>query len=108
MIAFPSEQDDLWLSPVVLHELEFGWRLLPRGAVAKGLESVLSAFATEYEGRIPPRERREAEWAARLRSQAVRLGPVLALGRCPDCRDSQGSRPFGRKTECREFRRAGR
>ena len=31
VIAFLAEQDDLWLSPIVLHELEFGLQLLSQG-----------------------------------------------------------------------------
>ena len=66
VIAFPSEQDDLWLSPVVLHELEFGLQLLPRGHRRDGLRQALSEFIEEYEDRILPLVRNEAEWAARL------------------------------------------
>ena len=31
VVSFLSEQDDLWLSSIVVHELEYGLRLLPQG-----------------------------------------------------------------------------
>ena len=65
---------------MVLHELEFGWQLLPPGQRLDGLRAVLSGFITGYEGRILPLERLAAEWAARFRAQAHRSGRVLDLG----------------------------
>ena len=78
--AFLSEQDDLWLSPVVLHELEFGLQLLPQGRRRDGLRQTLSELIEEYEDQILPLDRKEAEWAARLRVQAHLSGRVLHLG----------------------------
>ena len=80
VVAFLSEQDNLWLSPVVLHELEFGLQSLPRGRRRDGLQQVLSDFITEFEDRILPLERIEAVWAARLRVEAHLAGRVLHLG----------------------------
>jgi predicted nucleic acid-binding protein len=80
VVAFLSEYDNLWTSSVVLHELEFGLRLLPRGRRREDLEAVLSGFISEYENRVLPLERREAEWAARLRAQAHLAGRALHLG----------------------------
>lgn len=80
VLAFLSERDDLWLSSVVLHELEFGLRSLPRGRCRDDLQQVLSDFITEFEDRILPLERTEAVWAARLRAEAHRSGRVLHLG----------------------------
>ncbi|MCY4521921.1 MAG: hypothetical protein OXC13_14240 [Caldilineaceae bacterium] len=31
VVAFLAEHDDLWLSTIVLHELEYGVRLMERG-----------------------------------------------------------------------------
>ena len=80
VIAFLSEQDDLWLSSVVLHELEFGLLSLPEGRRRDDLQQVLSDFTTEFDDRILPLERVEAEWAARLRAKAHLSGRVLHLG----------------------------
>ena len=57
VVAFLTEQDDLWLSALVLHELEFGLQLLPSGQRRDGLRSVLSEFIAAYEDRILPLER---------------------------------------------------
>ena len=80
VIAFLSEQSDLWLSALVLHELEFGLQLLPPGARRDGLGAVLAEFIAEYEDRILPLDRIAAEWAARFRAQMTRSGRVLDLG----------------------------
>ena len=80
VIAFLSERDDLWLSSVVLHELEFGLRSLPQGRRRDDLQQVLSDFIAEFEDRILPLERSEAVWAARLRAEAHLAGRVLHLG----------------------------
>ena len=80
VVAFLSEQDDLWLSSVVLHELEFGSRSLPQGRRRDNLQRVLSDFIAEFDDRILPLERTEAEWAARLRAEAHLSGRVLHLG----------------------------
>ena len=80
VIAFLSEQDDLWLSSVVLHELEFGLQSLPQGCRRDDLQQVLSDFITEFDDRILPLDRIEAEWAARLRAEAHLSGRVLHLG----------------------------
>ena len=78
--AFLSEQDNLWLSPIVLHELEFGLQLLPQGSRRDGFRQTLSELIAEYEDQVLPVKRKEAEWAARLRAQAHLSGRVLHLG----------------------------
>ena len=80
VVTFLSEQDDLWLSSVVLHELEFGLLSLPEGRRRDDLQQVLSDFTAEFDDRILPLERVEAEWAARLRAKAHLSGRVLHLG----------------------------
>ncbi len=80
VIEFLSEHENLWLSTIVMHELEFGLQLLPEGSRRYSLQVVLSEFIAEHQDRILPVDRKEAEWAARLRSQARRSGRVLHLG----------------------------
>ncbi len=75
-----EQKDSFWLSPVVLHELEFGLQLLPEGKRRHDLHKFLSGFVMEYEDRILSLDRKEAELAARLRSQARRSGRVIQLG----------------------------
>ena len=80
VVAFLSGHHDLWLSTIVLHELEFGLRLLPLGQRRARLRAALSDFITRYEQRILPLESTGAEWAAHFRAQAHRAGRVLDLG----------------------------
>ncbi len=80
VMAFLAKQDDLWLSAMLVHELEFGMQLLPHGQRRDVLQSVLSGFITHYQDRILAVDRRGAEWAAYFRAQARRSGRVLDLG----------------------------
>lgn len=79
VVAFLSEHRNLWVSTIVLHELEFGLRLLPPGQRRDRLGAALSKFVTGYEERILPLERMGAEWAAHFRAHAHRAGRVLDL-----------------------------
>ena len=69
--AFFIEHDDLWLSSIVVHELEYGVRRMAQD---------LSRLIEEYQDRILPLERRGAAWAAQFRAEAQRSGRVLELG----------------------------
>ena len=80
VIAFLAAQNDLWLSIIVLHELDFGLNLLPLGRRRDRISVALATFVTEYKDRILPVDRPEAEQAASLRVQAGRSGRVLHLG----------------------------
>ncbi len=80
VIAFLTGQDDLWLSTIVLHELDFGLSLLPTGRRRERLQETLTAFITGYGDHILPLGRAEAEWASRLRARAHHSGKVLHLG----------------------------
>ncbi len=80
VIAFLSEHQDLWLSAVVLHELEFGLQLSPDGQRRDLLSAAQSGIVNEYQDRVLPVDREVAEWAAVFRSQAHRGGRALDLG----------------------------
>ena len=80
VISFLSRHRELWVSSIVLHELEFGLRLLPPGSRREGLRSVVSKFVTEHADRILPLDRSAAVAAAELRAHAQRSGRVLHLG----------------------------
>lgn len=77
--AFLTAQNDLWLSAIVLHELEFGLQLLLPGRRRDRIASALSTFIAEYEHRILPIGRQEARSAAWFRGQSRRSGRVLHL-----------------------------
>ena len=57
VVTFLAEHDDLWLSSIVVHELEYGVRRLVQGRRRSGLEADLLRFTTEYEDRILPLDR---------------------------------------------------
>ena len=80
VISFLNLHQELWVSSIVLHELEFGLRLLPRGRRHEKLQSAVMEFVTKYGDRILPVDRPEAEAAAELRVRAQRSGRALHLG----------------------------
>ena len=80
VLAFLSEEPDLWLSTIVLHELEFGAQMLPRGRRRDRIAAAIASLATENSDRILPVGIAEAEHAAILRARARQSGRVLHLG----------------------------
>ena len=78
--TFLIQHDGLWLSSMVIHELEYGVRCLPLGNRRTLLEQDLQRFVAEYEDRILPLDRAGARWAAQFRAQARRAGRTLDLG----------------------------
>ena len=80
VVTFLTEHDNLWLSTIVLHELDYGVRRLEQGRKRTRLQADLANLATEYEDRILPLDRAAAEWAAQFRAQSQRSGRTLDLG----------------------------
>ncbi|MXY76085.1 MAG: type II toxin-antitoxin system VapC family toxin [Acidimicrobiia bacterium] len=80
VIEFLANHDDLWLPSIVIHELEYGLRLLPSGRRQARLTAVVSSITSVYEDRILTLDRIGAEWSARFRAQARRSGHILDLG----------------------------
>ncbi len=74
VVAFLNSGGDLWLSTMVVHELDFGLRLLPAGRRRRQLGHALAAIQAQYENCLIAIGRREARLAARLRAQARRSG----------------------------------
>ncbi|MCY3727488.1 MAG: hypothetical protein OXF97_00630, partial [Nitrospira sp.] len=54
VIMFLIDKPDLWLSTIVLHEMDFGLNLLPPGHRRDRLSTVLSGFVSKYDNRIVP------------------------------------------------------
>lgn len=80
VIKFLSEQNDLWLPSIVIHEIEYGLRLLPQGQRRDRLYAMQSRIISLYADRILPLDRASAEWAAQFRAEARRAGHTLDLG----------------------------
>jgi len=66
--------DRLWLSVVVLYELEYGVHLLPAGRRRLRLATQVARIVANHEGRILPVSREAAQRAARLQARARRAG----------------------------------
>ena len=75
-----ERHDRLWLSVVVLYELEYGVRLLPRGRRRLRVATLVAGIVANYEGRILPVGREAAQRAARLRARSRRAGRPAQTG----------------------------
>ena len=64
VMDYLNAQENLWLPAIVVEELELGVQLLPEGGRRDRLREWLSLLLADFEGRISPVGRREAEWAA--------------------------------------------
>ena len=80
VVTFLAEHEDLWLSSIMVHELEYGVRRLPQGQRRTHLQVSLLHLTTEYDDRILPLDRTSAELAAQFRTQAQHAGLTLDLG----------------------------
>ena len=80
VVTFLTQQHDLWLSVIVIHELEFGVRNMPDGQRRDRVSAFYRTFINRLADRVLPVERTVAEHAAQLRAQARRDGRVLHLG----------------------------
>ena len=80
VVAFLGERSDLWLSSIVIHELEYGLQLLPHGQRRNRIYAIQERIVSGYSNRILALDRRGAEWAARFRAQARRAGRVIDVG----------------------------
>ena len=79
VIAFLSGEPNLWLSAIVLHELEYGIELMTPGRRRDAIAGAVRQLASEAR-RIVPVGPAEAEHAAELRAQARSAGRSLELG----------------------------
>lgn len=80
VVAFLSENEDFWLSAILIHEIEYGVRLLPQGRRRERLIEMLAAVMRIYEDRILPLEKLGGEWSAEFRARARKAGRNLDLG----------------------------
>ena len=52
VVAFLTGRDELWLSSILIHELEYGVQRLPRGQRRHALRSALRNVLADYRDRI--------------------------------------------------------
>lgn len=79
VLAFLSNEPNLWLSVIVLHELEYGIELMTSGRRRDAIASAVRSLASRVR-RIVPIGPAEAEHAAELRARARHDGRTLDLG----------------------------
>ena len=67
VVDFLAASDHLWLSAIVVGELELGIQLLPEGQRRNELQGWLSMLLEEFGERVLPVRSEEAQWAATFR-----------------------------------------
>ena len=80
VMAFLDRPEVMWVPSIVIHELEYGLRLLPQGQRRSRLYAMQSGILAAFADRILSLSRDGAEQAARFRAQARRSGHTLDLG----------------------------
>lgn len=80
VLRFLSTDRRFWLSTIVLHELDFGVRMLPLGRRRDRIAAAMGSLAALHADRILPVGLEEAEEASRLRARARQSGRALDLG----------------------------
>ncbi len=75
-----ARHSSLWLSVVVLCELEYGVGLLPAGRRRQRLATLVAGIAANYDDRILPVDREAARRAARFSARARRAGSPAQTG----------------------------
>ena len=80
VLAFLSADHQFWLSTVVIHELDFGVKMLPLGRRRDRIATVMRLLAARHAHRILPVGVEEAEQAATFRARARQSGRILDLG----------------------------
>ena len=80
VVRFLSEHDDVWLPSVLIHEVEYGLRLLPQGRRRSRLAEMQSSILRTFEDRILPLDKAGAEWSAEFRAHARLTGQTIDLG----------------------------
>lgn len=80
VIDFLVEREDVWVSSILIHEVEFGVRLLPQGDRRDRLSAMQAKILSSYSHRILALDKSGAEWAADFRASARRSGRTMDLG----------------------------
>ena len=79
VVTFLTEQYDLWLSAIVIHELEYGAQTTQDAQHRARVSISYRTFVDRHVNQVLQVERVVAERAAQLRAQEQRAGRVLKL-----------------------------
>ena len=77
---FLNDEGDLWLSSVVVYEMEYGLATLPQGRRAARLRALQANILAAFAGRLLSLDQSGARWAAEFRAQARRAGRTVDVG----------------------------
>ena len=80
VISFLADRIDLWLSVIVIYELDYGVRLMPAGRRRDARRVNLMALTARFHRRVLPIGQEEAGHAARHAGRARRVGRPVHLG----------------------------
>ena len=80
VVSFLAGRDDVWVSSILVHEVEYGVRLLPQGSRRSQLSAMQAGILSAYAHRILPLDKEGAEWAAEFRANARRSGETVDMG----------------------------
>ena len=74
VVTFLDRPETMWVPSIVIHELEYGLRLLPQGQRRRHLFAMQYGILAAYQDRILSLDKDGAKWAARFRAQDRRSG----------------------------------
>ena len=80
VVRFLDDQDDLWLSSIVVFEMEYGLATLPEGRRLEALRALQADILAAFGDRLLPLNKSGAEQAAELRAQARHAGQAVDVG----------------------------
>jgi predicted nucleic acid-binding protein len=76
VIDFLAERDDVWVSSILIHEVEYGVRLLPQGTRRNRLSTMQAAILSGYAHHVLPLDRANA----RRSGHTVDMADALVAG----------------------------
>ena len=80
VVRFLDDEGDLWLSSVVVYEMEYGLATLPQGRRLARLRALHANILAAFGDRLLTLDQSGARWAAELRAQAHRAGRTVDVG----------------------------
>ena len=80
VVRFLDDEGDLWLSSVVVYEMEYGLATLPQGRRLARLRALQANILAAFGGRLLSLDQSGARWAAELRAQARHAGRAADVG----------------------------
>ena len=80
VVRFLEDEGDLWLSSVVVFEMEYGLATLPQGQRLEALRVLHADILAAFGDRLLSLDQSAARWAAELRAQARHAGRAVDVG----------------------------